>query len=46
MQTEQGVTTEEHLHGSCCGKLKGKDVDVGAIIACNNKVFPEMFVYL
>lgn len=43
MQTEKAVTTEKHLHGFCCGKLEGKDVDVGTIIAHNNKVFTEMF---
>lgn len=43
MQTEQAATIEEHLHGFCCGKLEGKDVDVGTIIARHNKVFAEMF---
>lgn len=45
MQTEQAVTTEEHLHGLCCGKLEGKDVHVGTITAHNNKVFTEMLVF-
>lgn len=45
MQTGQGATIKEHLHGFCCGKLEGKDVDVGTIIVHNNEVFPEMFVF-
>lgn len=44
VQTEQAATIEEQLHGFCCGKLEGKDVDVGTIIARHNKVFTEMFL--
>lgn len=43
MQTEQAATIEEHLHGFCCGKLeKGKDVDVGTIIARRSQVFTDV----
>lgn len=35
MQTEQAVTMEEHFHRLCCGKLEGKEVDVGTVIAPN-----------
>lgn len=47
MQTEPAATIEEHLHGFCCGKLeKGKDVDVGTIIARRSKVFTYVFFFL
>lgn len=35
MQTEQAVTMEEYFHRLCCGKLEGKEVDVGTVIAPN-----------
>lgn len=51
MLTEQAVTIEEHLHGICCGKLEGKDVHVGTIIAHKimfsvRRLFFLVFVYI